>query len=78
MSGTPTALGQNSAGRVFQVSYNHYNMGGDMGKWQAEYKEKFKDDFYTGSVIHIYKALGEAMAKAKSTDPVKVAAITRV
>ncbi|MBX9960735.1 MAG: branched-chain amino acid ABC transporter substrate-binding protein [Burkholderiaceae bacterium] len=74
VSGTPTALGQNSAGRVFQVSYNHYNMGGDMGKWQAEYKEKFKDDFYTGSVIHIYKALGEAMAKAKSTDPVKVAA----
>jgi len=74
VSGTPTALGQSSAGRVFQVSYNHYNMGGDMGKWQAEYKEKFKDDFYTGSVIHIYKALGEAMAKAKSTDPVKVAA----
>jgi branched-chain amino acid transport system substrate-binding protein len=74
VSGTPTALGQNSAGRVFQISYNHYNMGGDMGKWQAEYKAKFKDDFYTGSVIHIYKALGEAMAKAKSTDPVKVAA----
>jgi branched-chain amino acid transport system substrate-binding protein len=74
VSGTPTALGQGGAGRVFQVSYNHYNMGGDMGKWQAEYKAKFKDDFYTGSVIHIYKALGEAMAKAKSTDPVKVAA----
>ncbi len=74
VSGTPTALGQTSAGRVFQISYNHYNMGGDMGKWQAEYKAKFKDDFYTGSVIHIYKALGEAMAKAKSTDPVKVAA----
>ncbi|MEK9802766.1 MAG: branched-chain amino acid ABC transporter substrate-binding protein [Curvibacter sp.] len=74
VTGTPTALGQGSAGRVFQVSYNHYTMGGDMGKWQAEYKEKFKDDFYTGSVIHIYKALGEAMAKAKSTDPVKVAA----
>lgn len=74
VSGTPTALGQNSAGKVFQISYNHYNMGGDMGKWQAEYKAKFNDDFYTGSVIHIYKALGEAMAKAKSTDPVKVAA----
>ncbi|MEQ1660165.1 MAG: branched-chain amino acid ABC transporter substrate-binding protein, partial [Hylemonella sp.] len=73
VSGSPTALGQTSAGKVFQVSYNHYNMGGDMGKWQAEYKAKFKDDFYTGSVIHIYKALGEAMAKAKSTDPVKVA-----
>lgn len=74
VSGTPTALGQGSAGRVFQVSYNHYNMGGDMGKWQGEYKAKFNDDFFTGSVIHIYKILGEAMAKAKSTDPVKVAA----
>jgi len=73
VTGTPTALGEGGEGRVFQVSYNHYNMGGDMGKWQAEYKAKFKDDFYTGSVIHIYKALGEAMAKAQSTDPVKVA-----
>jgi branched-chain amino acid transport system substrate-binding protein len=39
-----------------------------------EFKKKFNDDFYTGSVIHIYSALGQAMAKAKSTDPVKVAA----
>jgi len=74
VSGTPTALGTGGAGRVFQVSYNHYNMGGDMGKWENEFKQKFKDDFYTGSVIHIFKALGESMAKAKSTDPLKVAA----
>ena len=74
VSGTPTALGQGGAGRVFQISYNHYNMGGDMGKWMTEFKQKFNDDFYTGSVISIYSALGEAMAKAKSTDPVKVAA----
>jgi branched-chain amino acid transport system substrate-binding protein len=73
ITGTPTALGTNGAGRVFVVAYNHYNMGGDMGKWQAEYKQKFHDDFYTGSFIHILKGLGEAMAKAKSTDPVKVA-----
>ena len=74
VTGTPTALGQGGAGRVFQISYNHYNMGGDMGKWMAEFKQKFNDDFYTGSVVTIYSALGEAMAKAKSTDPVKVAA----
>nr|WP_297350296.1 branched-chain amino acid ABC transporter substrate-binding protein [uncultured Caldimonas sp.] len=74
VTGTPTALGQSSAGRIFQVSYNHYNMGGQMQQWQQEYKKKFNDDFYTGSVIHIFTALGEAMAKAKSTDPVKVAA----
>ena len=73
VTGTPTALGSNGAGRVFQVSYNHYNMGGEMGKWQAEYKQRFKDDFYTGSIIQIYRALGLAMANAKSTDPLKVA-----
>lgn len=74
ITGSPTALGTNGAGRVYVVAYNHYNMGGEMGRWQAEYKAKFNDDFYTGSFIHILKSLGEAMAKAKSTDPVKVAA----
>ncbi len=74
VTGTPTALGTGAEGRVFQVAYNHYNMGGQVGKWAEEFRTKFKDDFYTGSVIHIYNALGTAMAKAKSTDPVKVAA----
>jgi branched-chain amino acid transport system substrate-binding protein len=49
-------------------------MGGDMGKWMGEFKTKFNDDFYTSAVVSIYMALGDAMAKAKSTDPVKVAA----
>ncbi|MBP8149764.1 MAG: branched-chain amino acid ABC transporter substrate-binding protein [Limnohabitans sp.] len=74
VTGTPTALGQAGAGRVYQIAYNHYNMGGDIDKWMAEFKTKFNDDFYTGSVVTIFNALGEAMAKAKSTDPVKVAA----
>jgi branched-chain amino acid transport system substrate-binding protein len=74
VTGTPTAIGQNGAGRVYQIAYNHYNMGGQMQAWQNEFKQKFNDDFYTGSTIRIFEALGEAMAKAKSTDPVKVAA----
>jgi branched-chain amino acid transport system substrate-binding protein len=74
VTGTPTALGTGGEGRVFQIAYNHYNMGGQVQKWADEFNAKFKDDFYTGSVIHIYNALGNAMAKAKSTDPVKVAA----
>jgi branched-chain amino acid transport system substrate-binding protein len=74
VTGTPTALGQTGAGRVYQIAYSHYNMGGDMGKWMGEFKQKFNDDFYTSSVVTIFNALGEAMAKAKSTDPVKVAA----
>ena len=74
VTGTPTALGQNGAGRVYQIAYNHYSMGGQMQKWQDEFKAKYNDDFYTGSTIRIYEMLGAAMAKAKSTDPVKVAA----
>ncbi len=73
VTGTPTALGQNGAGRVYQIAYNHYNMGGQVQKWQNEFKQKYNDDFYTGSTIRIYEMLGAAMAKAKSTDPVKVA-----
>jgi len=74
VTGTPTALGTNGAGRVYQIAYNHYNMGGQMQKWQEEFKKKYNDDFYTGSTIRIFEMLGAAMAKAKSTDPVKVAA----
>ena len=44
-----------------------------MQKWQDEFKKKYNDDFYTGSTIRIFEMLGAAMAKAKSTDPVKVA-----
>jgi branched-chain amino acid transport system substrate-binding protein len=74
VTGTPTALGTNGAGRVYQIAYNHYNMGGQMEKWMNEFKAKYNDDFYTGSTIRILETLGAAMAKAKSTDPVKVAA----
>ena len=74
VTGTPTALGTAAAGRVYQVAYNHYNMGGQMDKWMNEFKTKYKDDFYTGSTIRIFETLGAAMAQAKSTDPVKVAA----
>ena len=73
VTGTPAALGTNGAGRVYQIAYNHYNMGGQMDKWMTEFKSKYNDDFYTGSIIRIYQSLGAAMAKAKSTDPVKVA-----
>jgi branched-chain amino acid transport system substrate-binding protein len=74
VTGTPTALGNNGAGRVYQIAYSHYNMGGQMDKWMNEFKAKYNDDFYTGSTIRIFEAVGAAMAKAKSTDPVKVAA----
>ena len=73
VTGTPTAIGAAGDKRVYQIAYSHYNMGGQLDKWMNEFKAKYNDDFYTGSVIRIYEMLGAAMAKAKSTDPVKVA-----
>ena len=75
VTGTPTALGPAAAGKVFQVSYMHSNMDGVAGEIISGFKAKYPDaDWYTGSTYHIYALLGDAMAKAKSTDPVKVAA----
>jgi branched-chain amino acid transport system substrate-binding protein len=74
VTGTPTALGSTMEGRVKQVAIMHYNMGGQMGQWTKEFKGKFKDDMYTGQIPTVYTALSQAMANAKSTDPVKVAA----
>ena len=75
VTGTPTALGAASAGRVYMVSYNHLNMGGEIQQLQAEFKKKFNDDFYTGAIYHTFAILTEAMATAKSTDPAKVAKV---
>lgn len=71
--GTPTALGKTADGRVYQVGYGHYNMGGEYGKLANEFKKRFNDDFYSGATFHALTLLADAMAKAKSTDPVKVA-----
>ena len=73
VTGTPTALGAASDGRVYMVSYNHLNMGGDIQQLQMDYKKKFNDDFYTGAVYHAFTILTESMAQAKSTEPALVA-----
>ena len=73
-TGTPTAMGAASDGKVYQVGYAHYNMGGDMKRYADEYKQKFNDDLYTSDIYTVFQALTEAFVKAKSTDPVKVAA----
>lgn len=73
VTGTPAALGTNGAGRVYQIAYGHYNMGGKMGQWMSEFNKRYDDDLYTGSYARVFEFLGHAMAKAKSTDPVKVA-----
>ncbi len=73
-SGTPTALGPSAAGRVFYVGYGHHNLPGVIRKPMDDFKAKFNDDLYTQDIYAEFALLSEAMAKAHSTDPVKVMA----
>jgi branched-chain amino acid transport system substrate-binding protein len=72
VSGTPTAMAAGVAGKVRVVGIIHNGLAG-VQKWQGEYKAKFNDDWYTGQTYNGLALLSAAMAKAKSTDPVKVA-----
>ena len=74
VSGTPTVLASGGDSEVYQISYGHSNLKGPIQKMVDEYQKKFGDDFYTLSIFNGLTMMGEAMAKAKSTDPVKVAA----
>lgn len=74
VSGTPTVLAAGGGAEVYQISYAHSNYSGELGAITADYQKKFGDDFYTFSIFNGVKMLTEGMAKAKSTDPVKVAA----
>ena len=74
VSGTPTALASGGDLEVYQIAYNHSNYTGELGTLMNEFKTKFGDDFYTFSIYNAIVMLGDAMAKAKSTDPMKVAA----
>ena len=74
VSGTPTVLASGGDSEVYQISYAHSNYTGVMGKLTNDYQKKFGDDFYTFSIYNGIMLMSEAIAKAKSTDPVKVAA----
>jgi branched-chain amino acid transport system substrate-binding protein len=73
-AGTPTAIGPGSDGKIKFVYVAHPNIPGDLAKAQAEFKAKFNEDLSTATTYNVYLMLSAAMAKAKSTDPVKVAA----
>ena len=74
VTGTPSALGAGAAGRVFTVAYAVSDMPGEVAKRADAFKAKFNDDYYTLAVDHAFNLLSAGMAKAKSSDPVKVAA----
>ena len=74
VTGTPTALAAGGEGEVYVIAYGHSNHTGDLGAMGAEFKKKFNDDYYTFATLNGINLMGEAIAKAKSVDPVKVAA----
>ena len=74
VSGTPTAIASGTKGKVRVVAYSHNNLPGLPSKLQDEFKAKFNDDWYTSATYSGLALMEAAIAKAKSTDPVKVAA----
>ena len=74
VTGTPTALAAGGDSEVYVIAYGHSNHPGDLGAMGAEFKKKFNDDYYTFATLNGTLLLGQAIANAKSTNPVKVAA----
>ena len=75
-TGVPTAMGASGIDRVRFVGYwnlNNDKAGSTGEKIYKEFKDKYKDDWYTMATFTVVKSLAEAFNKAKSTDPVKVA-----
>jgi len=74
VTGTPKALASGGEGEVYVIAYGHANHSGEIGAMTADYKKKFNDDYYTFATYNGINLLSAAVAKAKSIDPVKVAA----
>ncbi len=73
-TGGPAALGDYGLGKVRYVYGSYPNLPGESMAILKGFETKFKgEDFSTATTVHLFKILGAAIAKAKSTDPVKVA-----
>ena len=73
VTGTPTALAAGGEGEVYVIAYGHANHTGEIASMTADFKKKFNDDYYTLATYNGINLMGDAIAKAKSIDPVKVA-----
>jgi len=71
--GTPTAIGNALTGKITTMYGSYSNLTGDYAQFRDAFQEKYKQDFSTSTVLHLFATLQGAIEKAKSTDPVKVA-----
>ena len=72
--GTPTAMGASGADRVRQVSYWHPNIENNaMEPTYLDFKKKFGEEWYVLATYTSLAMLAEAVRRAGSTDPLRVA-----
>jgi len=71
--GTPTAIGASLGGKITTVYGSYVNLPGEYTTFRDAFRKRFDQDFSTSTVLHLFHMLNGAIAKAKSTDPVKVA-----
>ena len=59
--------------RVYVVAASHANMGGMADLLGQRFKQQYKEDLQSPQVIYSLMLVSEAIKKAKSTEPVRVA-----
>jgi len=78
LAGSPTAIGPNGADRVFSTISMHENVGNETNNaaleaWVQEFRKKFDFDFIFGDRRLAIEMVAAGIAKAGSTDPIKLA-----
>ncbi len=71
-SGTPTVLA-GDVGKVRVVNYAYTDLPGIYKQLQDDFKKSFNDEYNTSTTYNGIALLAEAIAKARSTEPAKVA-----
>ena len=74
VTGTPTVMGASGAEKVKMISYWHNNVEQNAFEpLYVEFKKKYNDELYVAAAWTEMTLLAEAIKKAKTTDPQKVA-----
>ena len=74
VTGTPTVMGASGAEKVKMIAYWHNNVDNNAFEpYYAEFKKKYNDELYVAAAWVEMTLLADAIKKAKSTDPTKVA-----
>ena len=74
VTGTPTVMGASGAEKVRAIAYWHNNVENNAFEpYYVEFKKRYNDELYTAAIWVELTMLADAIKKAKSTDPTKVA-----